>query len=181
MSEPKTRCPRCGVEFLQATANRTGGLCMPCVQELEREAAFANPLPYSCHIGGLDRAGDQAYQAVAHTTVQELLEESESRRRKDQAVLLGAFRVRKPLHWAILTRRAPEIPPEGQEHVEACALSLFDQGKAELEVAGLRYRHTDLVKRGLEDSTNGTQARAGGWEYRDAQGKLVFKVTTAST
>lgn len=30
MSEPKVHCRRCGVEILAATAQRTGGICMPC-------------------------------------------------------------------------------------------------------------------------------------------------------
>ena len=30
MIEPKTACTRCGVTFLQRTAEQTGGLCMPC-------------------------------------------------------------------------------------------------------------------------------------------------------
>lgn len=30
MSEPNTKCVNCGVEILQATAQFTDGLCMPC-------------------------------------------------------------------------------------------------------------------------------------------------------
>lgn len=30
MSEPKVRCTRCDAEFLLATAQRTGGICMAC-------------------------------------------------------------------------------------------------------------------------------------------------------
>ena len=30
MAEPKTHCAKCGVEMLTATAQRTGGICMPC-------------------------------------------------------------------------------------------------------------------------------------------------------
>ncbi len=32
MAEPKTRCSQCGAEILLATAERNGGLCMPCKQ-----------------------------------------------------------------------------------------------------------------------------------------------------
>ncbi|MGD9646478.1 MAG: DUF4375 domain-containing protein [Pirellulales bacterium] len=41
MAEPKTRCPICGVEFLQATAARTGGICMKCKKAVELEARLA--------------------------------------------------------------------------------------------------------------------------------------------
>ena len=30
MNAPKTACRRCGAEILAATAQRTGGICMPC-------------------------------------------------------------------------------------------------------------------------------------------------------
>ena len=41
MTEPKTICPNCGVEFLQSTAVRTGGVCMKCKKAAEIEARRA--------------------------------------------------------------------------------------------------------------------------------------------
>jgi len=36
MTEAKTKCTACGAEILMATAERTGGLCMPCKQGIPR-------------------------------------------------------------------------------------------------------------------------------------------------
>ncbi len=43
MSPQKATCPVCGVEFLQSTADRTGGYCAPCADKIAR--AMGPPLP----------------------------------------------------------------------------------------------------------------------------------------
>jgi hypothetical protein len=42
MAEPKAKCTECGVEFLQATAARTGGVCMKCKTAAELKERFAD-------------------------------------------------------------------------------------------------------------------------------------------
>ncbi len=46
MAEPKTTCPNCGVEFLQATAARTGGTCMKCKNAAELETRLSETPTY---------------------------------------------------------------------------------------------------------------------------------------
>jgi len=163
VSEPKTICPRCGVEFLQATADRTGGICMPCQQQQIRDEAFAVPFPIAQRIDSHEVTENRRHSVIMHTTAQQLLEESDQSEDRRYVLMM-----KKPLHGAILFRRVPELPNYMEEHVTRSLLNLFDRGEAEMEVAGVHYRQADLRKETWEH----------GVLYRDPQGEVVFRMQT---
>src|SRR5262245_1504033 len=51
--QPKTKCAKCAAEILISTAERTGGLCMPCKQGWIKTPPLAY-IPPSRHDSALD-------------------------------------------------------------------------------------------------------------------------------
>src|SRR5689334_13496316 len=62
MPEAKTKCRECNAELLVATANRTGGVCMPCLQRANWQALQ------------IQRAEDRQSWEAFHATLEPLPE-----------------------------------------------------------------------------------------------------------
>jgi hypothetical protein len=142
MGEAKVHCSQCGAEILAATAQRTGGLCMPCkngggAPEWARRRLWlkhgADPL---ANIPWHRSPWGQEIITICQTLVSGELGYVESSRRLAQLseIVLDAAHGDKWLHedWAIFYEvlrfgARESIPGSYSEQVRAAALKLLKE------------------------------------------------------
>ncbi len=175
MSEPKTQCSKCGAEILQATAERTGGLCMPCKTGGLRRPDPNEPLEVSCSV-----ESGVSPEPVFFTTAQDLLRGLEGARHIGDSSHPNKFELeaqRALLRHAIRNRVEFRLHDDHWGRTGYVLLSLFEEGKATMQINGKTYRFSELTK---EDWREGTDPLAshGGFLYRDSAGVVIYKKWT---
>jgi len=171
MSEPKTSCIKCSAQILEATALRTGGLCMPCETRRLRDAEPQLPVTISCEIGSCARVG-----AVFSASAQDVLRRFGESQLGDptdadsmhphrleleaQTALLG---------YAIQSRRELWLHDDHWGHTSGLLLNMFEQNEATMRVGNRSFMRSAVFREEWAD------CYGSGWLYRDPDGNILYK------
>ncbi|HEY1123166.1 MAG TPA: hypothetical protein VGE67_16250 [Haloferula sp.] len=184
MPEPKTRCTKCGAEILQATATRTGGLCMPCKTGpkpdpfpwLSADPAkldLTRPLEVACPV-----ESDTGSPVTFHASAQDLLEALDKIGHVGDSTHPNKLEVEAQkglLHHVIRYRnRDFQLHDDHWGRTGYALINLFESHKATIEVEGKRHTFADLTKEEWKEGTD-SLAMHGGFLYRDASGTVIYK------
>jgi len=176
MPEPKTRCNKCGTEILQATATRTGGLCMPCKNGWEPHPDPTQPLEISCNVS--HQAGPPV---TFRTTTQDLLEALNQTRHFGDSSHPNKFELeaQRALLRHVVRHRVNSFALHDDHWGRTSGVleRLFEQNKASMEADGKRFTFAELTKEEWSDVIH-PLAGEGGFLYRDASGTVIFKQMT---
>jgi len=184
MPEPKTRCTKCGAEILQATATRTGGLCMPC-----KTGPKPDPVPWLTNVpANLDPTlplevscpvkSDTGPDVTFHASAQDLLEALTKIGHVGDSSHANKLEVEAQkglLNHAIRYRcRGFQLHDDHWGRTGYALLNLFEAHKATIQVEGKRLTFAEVTR---EDWKEGTDSLAmhGGHLYRDASGAVIYK------
>lgn len=175
MSEPKTECKKCGVPIQFATADRTGGLCMPCKTGRPRPPDPNKPLTVSCEI---EASGGS--RMVFFAIAQELLRRLEGVRHvgddsHPNKIELEAQRAL--LRHAIRYHVKIRLNDDHWAQTSSLLTRLFEEGLATMQIGDRGYRFSEITK---EEWREGTQPLAmnGGFLYRDVNGNEIYRRMT---
>jgi len=183
MPEPKTRCTKCGAEILQATATRTGGLCMPCKRDGAEKPTMKTwppkppdptlPIEVSCPV-----KSDIGPAVTFYASAQDLLEalgqighigDSTHANKLEVEAQKGLLN-----HVIQYRNRQFQLHDDHWGRTGYALLNLFEDHKATIQVEGKRLTFAEVTK---EDWKEGTDflAMHGGHLYRDANGAVIYK------
>ena len=168
MKEPKTECTKCGAKILQATADRTGGLCSPC--------KGPRPGKVSCSVGSLV---DPA--SVFHIPALALLQGLEKTSHVGGSEHPNRYELEAQRalvrHVAEVPRTSIRLHDDNWQRTGFVVLDLFENGEGTLEVRGRKYAYAELRKEEWQEGA-GPLANHGGFLYRTSTGDIIFKIKT---
>jgi hypothetical protein len=175
MAEPKTQCTKCGVEILQVTGQRTGGLCMPCHQGGPRRPDPNDSVEISCPVHS-----DVAPAPIFFTSAQELLPRLESEHHIGDSRHANKFELqaqRALVRHALLYHVAFRLNDDHWGRTGYVLIKMFEEGKATMQINDKKFHFSDLAK---EDWIGSSEPLAsyGGFLYRDSTGTVVYKRRT---
>jgi len=172
MTADKSNCAKCGVKILQATADRTGGLCMPCKNETPKRPDPKKPAKVSCIIN----SGIESNITIV-TSAQNLLEVLDETRHIGDSKHANKYELeaqRALLRHAIRYRTEMRLHDDHWGRTKWALLKLFDQGEAEFECGDARYRISDISKEDWREGDKPLMSH-GGILYRNSSGDVVYK------
>jgi hypothetical protein len=175
VSEPKTQCSKCGVDILLTTADRTGGLCMPCKSGGPRRPDPNATVEVSCSVHS-----DVSPTPLFFTSAQDLLEELEKARHIGGPTHANKFELeaqRALARHAIQYRVNLRFNDDHWGRTGYALLTLFEQGKATMQLDNRRFRFSEVSKENWIEGT-APLASYGGFLYRDSEGVVIFKTQT---
>ena len=174
MAEPKTRCLLCDAEILEATAARTGRLCMPCKNGVRRPAA-AELIAITCRIYS---DSGEALEVILPANV--LLEKLATTRHIGDSEHANRYELeaqRALVRHAIRYRVSWTLRDDHWHRTSYACLELFERGQASLLVADRSFSFHEVRKEEWREGT-GSLASHGGFLYRDSAGAVLFKRST---
>lgn len=177
MESPKVDCLECGVEILKVTADRTGGLCMPCKTGSPRRPDPNEPLEVSCGISSLLDP-----QPILFALAQDVSARLEVTRHFGGSKHANKFEMeaqRALLRHCLRYRVSFRLNNDHWGTTGSVFVTLFEEGKAEMEVAGVRYRYSQLKKQEWKEGDH-PLAMEGGFSYL-LEGREICRVMTCNS
>jgi hypothetical protein len=200
VAELKTHCTQCGAEIQLATADRTGGLCMPCKTGSPRlpEAATnkqiknqntqkkfgpgswwwcdtTEQVEVSCSI-----CLQVGPEPVLFTSAQDLLKQLEATRHFGDSTHPNRLELdaqKALLRHAIRHLVNFRLNDDHWARTSFALLDLFEQGKAIMQIETTKFTFSDICKEEWQDVV-GPLCGCGGFLYRDPTGKVICKIQT---
>lgn len=175
MSSIKTSCSKCGTEIQSATAERTGGYCMPCKNGTQKRPDPMEPVSVSCEI-----SSKLTCRPVIHTSAQVLLELLEQTRHIGDSMHPNKFELEAQkalLKHCIRVRAEFRLHDDHWGRTGWALLSLFEQGRATLEYEQKRYQFSDVTKAEWQEGDD-PLGMQGGFSYISEDGATIFKTMT---
>lgn len=172
MTEPKTKCQKCGAQILQVTADRTGGLCMPCKAGGPRLPDPNDPVGVSCTV-----RSDVNPHPTFFTSAQALLKALEETRHIGDSMHANKYELeaqRALLRHCVRYRTKFRLNDDHWGRTGYALLKLFEEGQATMKIGERAFVFTELTKEEWREGDD-PLASHGGFLYRDSSGVLIFK------
>lgn len=174
MPEEKTTCRECGVAIQLWTAERTGGLCMPCKTGSPRPPDPNQPFEITCTVeveGG---------HLTFITSAQELLNSLEhiepiGDESHPNALELAAQRAL--LHHAIHKHEPKRVFNDHWHRTQHALESLFEAGRATIQKNGQIYHRNDVQSERWQKHF-GIGIRRDGYQFVDSSGNVILRIAT---
>jgi len=161
--------------ILEATALRTGGLCLPCKNGAKPSPDQSTHLEVSCAV-----PSDVSPEPVFHTTARDLLEAL----RSTQPVGGSTYPTNQELfsqlallEHAILYRVQVRLHDDRWGRTGCALLHLFEEEKATMTIGSRRLRFSEVSKETWTQESGPLRSH-GGFLYRDSDGNVVHKCGT---
>lgn len=171
----KVICSKCGAGILPATAERTGGLCMPCKNGTPRRPDHNVPITVSCEISSMLRS-DVVVSALAQDLLA-MLEETRHIGDSKHPNKLELEAQKGLLRHCIRVKVGFRLHDDHWGRTGWALLRLFEQGKASLGVDDFSFQFSEMVKEEWQEGDD-SLAMQGGFSYKTSDGDAVFKVMT---
>lgn len=175
MSDTKTTCSKCSAAILIATAQRTGGLCMPCMNGTRKSPSPKVPVIVSCEI-----SSKFTPQLVIFTEAQVLLEVLDQTRHIGDSRHPNKFEIeaqRALLRHFIRVNHDLRLHDDHWGRTGWALLSLFEQGRATIEFEKHRYEFSKVTKVEWQEGDH-PLGMEGGFSYVTSEGTTIFKTTS---
>ncbi|HEX5221077.1 MAG TPA: hypothetical protein VFZ59_16050 [Verrucomicrobiae bacterium] len=175
MTEQKTNCQKCGVQILQATSDRTGGLCMPCKVGGPRLPDPNDPVEISCVV-----LSDVTPHPTFFTSAQSLLKALEEVRHIGDSMHANKYELeaqRAILRHCVRYRTNFRLNDDHWGRTGYTLLKLFEEGQAAMKIGERIISFTELTKEEWREGVD-PLASHGGFLYRDSAGTLIYKRNT---
>lgn len=175
MSDIKTSCSKCGTAILIATAQRTGGLCMPCKNGTPKSLGPKGGVIVSCEI-----SSKFTPRLVIFAEAQALLEVLNETRHIGDSGHPNKFEIeaqRALLRHFIRVHHDFRLHDDHWGRTGWALLSLFEQGRATIELGQHGYQFSEVTKVEWQEGDH-PLGMQGGFSYLAPNGEIIFKTMT---